>query len=344
MEITVTDFKSIIAKLATGASLSACESRAAFDMLLEGQTTPAQTGAFLMALRLRGETVPEIAGAVTAMRAKMLRVNAPANAVDVVGTGGDNIGTYNISTLASFIVASCGVPVAKHGNRAASSKSGAADVLEALGVNTNLDDLGVEHCLAKANLGFMFAPMHHPAMRHVGAVRGELGIRTIFNILGPLSNPAGVKHQIIGAFSRDLLHPIVETLRELGSTKIWAVHGSDGLDEITTTSATHVVELHHDKIREFEILPEDFGFPRATLDDLKGGDAAYNAAALKAVLMGAKNAYRDISVLNSAAALVVANFASDLNHGILLASNALDSGAAFSTFEKMAEASQDINS
>jgi anthranilate phosphoribosyltransferase len=342
MVINMTDFKSIIAKLATGASLSMSEAQAAFDMLLEGQTTPAQTGAFLMALRLRGETIQEITGAVTAMRAKMLAVNAPANAVDVVGTGGDNIGTYNISTLASFIVASCGVPVAKHGNRAASSKSGAADVLEALGVNTNLDAVGVEHCLAKANLGFMFAPLHHPAMKHVGAARGELGIRTIFNILGPLSNPAGVKHQMIGAFSRDLLRPIVETLRELGSTKIWAVHGSDGLDEITTTGVTHVVELHDGKIREFEIVPEDVGLSRASLDDLKGGDAAYNAAALKAVLNGAKNAYRDIAILNSAAALVVAGFAHDLNHGVALASQALESGATLVTFEKMVAASQEM--
>jgi anthranilate phosphoribosyltransferase len=343
MEKNNTDFKPIIAKIATGVSLSADEARAAFDMLLEGKVTAAQTGAFLMALRMRGETIQEITGAVCAMRAKMLRVTAPANAVDVVGTGGDNIGTYNISTLASFIVASCGVPVAKHGNRAASSKSGAADVLEALGVNTNLDALGVEHCLAKANLGFMFAPMHHPAMRHVGAVRGELGVRTIFNILGPLSNPAGVKRQMIGTFSRDLLHPIVETLYELGSTKIWAVHGCDGLDEITTTGITHVVELFEGKIREFDITPEDVGLRRAELDNLKGGDAMHNATALKAVLHGAKNAYRDIAVLNSAAALLVADFASDLKEGVLLAEMALDSGASLATFDKMAMASQEID-
>jgi anthranilate phosphoribosyltransferase len=337
----MTDFKSIIAKLATGASLSADESFAAFDMLLEGKTTPAQTGAFLMALRVRGETICEITGAVTAMRSKMLAVNAPANSVDVVGTGGDNIGTYNISTLASFIVASCGVPVAKHGNRAASSKSGAADVLEGLGVNTNQDALGVEHCLAKANLGFMFAPMHHPAMKHVGAARSELGIRTIFNILGPLSNPAGVKHQMIGTFSRDLLLPMAQVLRDLGSEKAWIVHGSDGLDEITTTGVTHVVELHDGKIREFDIAPEDVGLPRACLNDLRGGDAAHNADALKAVLNGAKNAYRDIAVLNSAAALVVAGAVGDLKQGVTLAEAALDSGATLATFEKMVAASRE---
>ncbi len=338
----MSDFKPVIAKLATGASLNTSEASAAFDMLLSGHTTPVQTAAFLMALRTRGETISEITGAVTAMRAKMLRVNAPANAVDVVGTGGDNIGTYNISTVASFIVASCGVPVAKHGNRAASSKSGAADVLEALGVNTNLDAAGVEHCIAKANLGFMFAPMHHPAMKHVGPVRAELGIRTIFNILGPMSNPAGVKHQIIGAFSRELLIPMVEVLRDLGSTKIWAVYGSDGLDEITTTGKTHVVELADDKITEFEIAPENVGLPIATLDDLKGGDATHNAAALKAVLNGAKNAYRDIAVFNSAATLVVANFTDNLKHGVALAEAALDSGATLATFEKMIAASQEV--
>lgn len=340
----MSDFKSIIAKLATSASLNSEEATSAFDMLLSGLTSPAQSAAFLMALRVRGETLAEITGAVTAMRAKMLRVNAPANAIDVVGTGGDAVGTYNISTLTSFIVASCGVPVAKHGNRAASSKSGAADVLEALGIITNLDAAGVEHCITKANLGFMFAPMHHPATKHVSAVRSELGIRTIFNILGPLSNPAGVKHQIIGAFSRELLMPMVQVLRDLGSAKIWAVHGSDGLDEITTTGATHIIELNEGKIREFEITPEDVGLPRAKLDDLKGGDAAHNAQALKAVLKGAKNPYNDIAVFNSAAALVVANAVSDLKHGVELAQRALDSGAAFTTFEKLVAASQEIKS
>ena len=338
----MSDFKPIITKLASGASLSTSEASAAFGMLLSGQATPVQTAAFLMALRIRGETVDEITGAVTAMRSKMLRVSAPPNAVDVVGTGGDNIGTYNISTLASFIVASCGVPVAKHGNRAASSRSGAADVLEALGVNTNLDSAGVEHCIAKANLGFMFAPMHHPAMKHVGPVRAELGMRTIFNVLGPLSNPAGVKHQIIGAFSRDLLMPMAKVLQDLGSVKVWAVHGCDGLDEITTTGVTHVVELDNDKIREFDITPEDVGLHVTTLDNLKGGDAAHNAAALKAVLSGAKNPYRDIAVFNSAAALVVANAAEHLQQGVKLAEAALDSGATLATFKKMVAASQEI--
>ncbi len=338
------NFKSVISSLATGASLSKNEAVTVFNMLLSGQATPVQTAAFLMALRVRGETVQEIAGAVTAMRAKMLIVNAPSTAVDVVGTGGDNSGTYNISTLASFIVASCGVPVAKHGNRAASSQSGAADVLEALGVNTNLNTAGVEHCIKTANLGFMFAPMHHPAMKHVGHVRAELGIRTIFNILGPLSNPAGVKHQVIGTFSRNLLMPMAKVLQDLGSTKIWLVHGSDGLDEITTTGITHVVELNNNKISEFEITPEDVGLPRAALDDLKGGDPNHNAAALKAVLNGAKNAYRDIAVFNSAAALVVANCVKDLKEGVALAESALKSGATQATFKKMVTASQEATS
>ncbi len=334
-------FKPIIAKVATGTSLTRDEAREAFDCLLSGETTPSQTGAFLMALRVRGESVDEIIGAVTAMRSRMVRVHAPIHAVDVVGTGGDAIGTYNISTLASFIVASVGVPVAKHGNRAASSKSGAADVLAALGIRTDLTVSGVELCIAKSGLGFMFAPLHHPAMRHVAPTRTELGTRTIFNLLGPLSNPAGVKRQMIGAFSRHWLRPIVETLRDLGSEKVWAVHGSDGLDEMTTTGTTYVVELSGGQIREFDVNPEDAGLTRGKLEDLKGGDAAHNALALRAVLDGARNAYRDIAVLNSAAALVVAGTVSDLRHGAQLAAEALDSGASRATFDKMVSASQE---
>ncbi len=334
-------FKPIIAKLATGVHLRFDEAKDAFDCLLSGQTTPVQTAAFLMALRVRGESVAEITGAVTAMRAQMLRVNAPANAIDIVGTGGDNSGSYNISTLASLIVASCGVPVAKHGNKAASSQSGAADVLVAMGIRTDLDALGVEHCLSKAGIGFMFAPMHHPAMRHVAGVRSELGTRTIFNILGPLCNPAEVKRQILGVFSRDLLQPLAQVLCDLGSEKAWIVHGCDGLDELTTTGATHVEELSNGIIRSFDITPEEAGLPRARLEDLKGGDAAYNAAALRDVLDGAHNAYRDIALLNAGAALIVADVASDLKSGVAIAVKALDNGATKATFEKLVAASQD---
>ena len=334
------DFKPIIAKVARGESLSIDQARKAFDDLLSGETTPSQTGAFLMALRVRGETVDEITGAVSAMRARMVSVAAPRNAIDVVGTGGDNLGTYNISTLASFIVAACGVPVAKHGNRAASSKSGAADVLTALGIRIDLGPAAIERCIAEAGIGFMMAPMHHPSMRHVGPTRTELGTRTIFNLLGPMSNPAGVRRQMVGAFSKQWLLPIAETLRDLGSEKVWAVHGSDGLDEVTTTGTTHVVQFDNGAISSFDIAPEDAGLPRATLDDLRGGDAAHNAAALKAVLAGERNAYRDIAVLNSAAALIVAGAATDLNHGVAQASEALDSGRAAETLRKMIASSQ----
>ena len=336
-------FKPIIARVASGAGLTIEEARKAFDDLLSGETTPSQTGAFLMALRVRGETVEEITGAVSAMRARMVRVEAPPGAIDVVGTGGDNIGTYNISTLASFIVAACGVSVAKHGNRAASSKSGAADVLTALGVRIDLGPRGIERCIAEAGIGFMMAPMHHPAIRHVGPTRTELGTRTIFNLLGPMSNPAGVRRQMVGAFSKQWLLPIAETLRDLGSEKIWAVHGSDGLDEVTTTGITHVVQFENGAISSFDIAPEDAGLARAKLDDLRGGDAAHNAAALKAVLAGERNAYRDIAILNSAAALIVAGTAADLRHGAAQAAEAIDSGHAAETLQKLVAASHAVD-
>jgi anthranilate phosphoribosyltransferase len=321
-------FKPIIAKVATGASLSQAEAASAFNDMLSGEVTPAQMGAFLMALRVRGETVEEITGAVSAMRAKMLRVSAPADAIDIVGTGGDGHGSYNVSTLASLIVAACGVAVAKHGNRAASSKSGSSDVLTALGVRIGLPAEQVAACIRDAGIGFMMAQTHHAAMRHVGAVRSELGARTIFNLLGPLSNPAGVKRQLLGVFSAAWLEPLAQVLRNLGSERVWLVHGADGLDEVTTTGATKVTALEDGQIRSFEITPEDAGLPRAHLADLKGGDADFNAAALRAVLDGAKNAYRDIAIINAAAALIVAGKAQNLKEGAGLAQNALDSGAA----------------
>lgn len=333
-------FKPYLAKVATGAALSQEEARAAFDALLSGEVTPAQAGAFLMALRVRGEALDEIVGAASAMRAKMLRVDAPPGAIDIVGTGGDHSGSYNISTLAAFIVAGCGVPVAKHGNRAASSKSGAADVLSALDVTLGLDPKALARCLAEANVCFMFAQAHHASMRHVAPFRVELGTRTIFNILGPLSNPAGVKRQLLGVFSRAWMRPIAETLRALGSERVWVVHGSDGLDELTTTGPSEVVALEGGEIRAFQIDPRDVGLPLAAPQDLKGGDPAHNAAALRAVLEGEKTPYRDIAVLNAAASLVVAGAAEDLAEGVAKAADAVDSGAAKTALARLVRASQ----
>lgn len=329
------DFKPFIAKVATGATLSREEARDAFDTILSGGVTNAQAAAFLMALRVRGETVDEIAGAVGAMRAKMVPVQAPADAIDIVGTGGDSSGSYNVSTLASIIVAACGVPVAKHGNRAASSRSGAADVLTALGVKVGLEPVGIERCIADAGVGFMFAPSHHASMRHVAPVRTELGTRTIFNLVGPLSNPAGVKRQLVGAFSETWLEPMVKVLDSFGSQAIWAVHGSDGLDEITTTGPTRVVALKDGRIESFTIAPEDVGIVRAKPEALKGGEPAENAAALRAVLDGQRSAFRDIAAFNAAAALVVAGKAGALGDGLAQAYAALDSGKAKATLDTL---------
>ncbi|MEJ0094291.1 MAG: anthranilate phosphoribosyltransferase [Methylocella sp.] len=332
-------FKPLIAKLAVGSSLTEIEAQAAFDHIFAGDVTPAQLGGFLMALRVRGETIEEITGAVLAMRAKMLRVKAPAGAIDIVGTGGDGHGTYNVSTLASLIVASCGVPVAKHGNRASTSRSGASDVLTALGVKIDLAPAEVESCIAEAGVGFMNAQAHHASMRHVASVRVELGARTIFNLLGPLANPAGVKYQMLGVFAASWLEPLAQALRKLGSERVWLVHGADGLDELTTTGPSLVTALEGGAIRSFEIMPEDAGLPRASLADLKGGAPAVNAAALKAVLEGARTPYRDIAVLNAAAALVVAEKAADIKEGAALASAAIDEGRAADTLAKLIKVS-----
>jgi anthranilate phosphoribosyltransferase len=319
-------FKPLIAKAAAGLPLSREEAALAFSQMLSGEVTPAQMAGFLMALRVRGESVEEITGAVSAMRERMLRVEAPAGAIDVVGTGGDASGSWNVSTLAGLIVAACGVPVAKHGNRAASSKSGAADVLQALGVKIGQPPEGVAKILGETGFAFMLAPAHHPAMRNVAPVRTELGTRTMFNLLGPLSNPAGVKRLLLGVFSASWLEPIAETLRDLGTECAWVVHGSDGLDEITTTGPTHVVELANGAIRRFEITPEEAGLPRTAPEALKGGEPSENASALRAVVAGVKGAYRDIAILNAAAALVVVGKAGSLKEGAGLAAAALDSG------------------
>jgi anthranilate phosphoribosyltransferase len=332
-------FKSYLAKVATGASLTRDEAQDAFDDLLSGEVTPAQGGAFLMALRVRGEALDEIVGAVSAMRGRMLRVNAPPEAIDIVGTGGDHSGSYNISTLAAIIVASCGVPVAKHGNRAASSKSGTADVLAALGVKLGLDAAGLERCLREVGLCFMFAQTHHAAMRHVAPVRVELGTRTIFNLLGPLSNPAGATNQLLGVFSEAWLEPLTQVLKELGSRKVWTVHGSDGLDEMTTTGPTLVVALEDGAIRRFTVTPGEVGLPTAKLEDLKGGDPGHNAAQLRAVLEGARIPYRDVALLNAAASLVIADAAANLRDGLDRATRALDTGASKATLERLVQVS-----
>jgi anthranilate phosphoribosyltransferase len=335
-ESNVTDeFKGLIAKAASGAALSREEAARGFHTMMSGEATPSQMGGLLMALRVRGETVDEITGAVTAMREKMLRVQAPAEAIDVVGTGGDASGSFNISTCAALIVAGAGVPVAKHGNRALSSRSGAADVLAALGVNIELPADGIVRCIEQAGIGFMFAPAHHPAMKNVGPTRVELGTRTIFNLLGPLSNPAGVKRQMVGVFSRHWIEPLAQVLKNLGSECAWVVHGSDGLDEITTAGPTHVAALERGTIRTFEIEPEDVGLARVKPEALRGGTANENAEALIAVLKGAKGPFRDVAVLNAAAGLVVAGRAEDLREAVALAQNSVDSGAANGRLERL---------
>jgi len=324
----VDEFKALIAKAASGAVLSRDEAALAFDRMMSGEATPSQMGGLLMALRVRGETVDEITGAVTAMRAKMLKVKAPANAIDVVGTGGDASGSYNISTCAAFIVAGAGIPVAKHGNRALSSKSGAADVLTSLGVKIDLMPADVGRCVSEAGIGFMFAPAHHPAMKNVGPTRVELGTRTIFNLLGPLSNPANVRRQLVGVFSRQWIEPLAQVLKNLGSECVWVVHGSDGLDEITTAGPTYVAALENGKIRTFEISPAEIGIEAAKPESLRGGDADHNAIALKDVLADKPSAYRDVAVMNAAAALVVAGAAKNLKEGAELARKSLSTGGA----------------
>lgn len=328
------DLKPFVAKAAAGEALNRDDARAAFEIIMSGEATPSQIGGFLMALRVRGETVDEIVGAVGAMRARMLTVEAPADAIDIVGTGGDGAGTYNISTLAALIVAGAGVPVAKHGNRALSSKSGTADALSCLGVKLDIGPDTIARCISEAGLGFMFAQQHHSAMRHVGPTRVELGTRTIFNLLGPLSNPAGVTQQLVGVYSPHWVVPAAEVLRDLGSKSVWVVHG-EGLDEITTTGVTQVAAVENGAIRTFELTPSDFGLETVLLADLKGGDGAHNAVALKGVLQGDATPYRDISLANAAASLVIAGRAGDLREGMELARQSLTSGAADATLERL---------
>ncbi|MGC1358308.1 MAG: anthranilate phosphoribosyltransferase [Xanthobacteraceae bacterium] len=334
-------FKALIGKVATGATLTHDEASGAFEQMFAGEATPSQMGALLMGLRVRGETVDEIAGAVSAMRSKMLRVAAPANAIDVVGTGGDASGSFNISTCAALIVAGAGVPVAKHGNRALSSRSGAADVLSALGVNINLSPEAVGRCIVEAGIGFMFAPAHHPAMKNVGPTRVELGTRTIFNLLGPLSNPAGVKRQMVGVFSKQWTTPLAQVLKNLGTERAWIVHGSDGLDEITTSGPTSVASLEDGKIKTFEISPDEFGLRKVKPEALRGGDAAENAQAVLNVLKGNASVFRDVALFNAAAALVVAGKAKDLKDGLHAAAHSVDSGEAEGKLDRLIRVSND---
>ena len=325
----------LIGRAAEG-PLSREQAETAFTAIMDGDATPAQVGGFLMALRTRGETVAEYAAAAAVMRARCLRVRAPEGAMDIVGTGGDGKGTLNISTAAALVVAGCGVPVAKHGNRNLSSKSGAADALTELGVNVMVGPEVVEKALAEAGIGFMMAPMHHPATRHVMPARQELGTRTIFNLLGPLTNPASVRRQLSGAYSRAVIRPMAETLGQLGSDRAWLVHGADGTDEVSIAGETYVAELNDGQIREFSVHPEDAGLSPHPLSAVLGGTPAENARALRAVLAGAPSAYRDAVLLNAAAALLVAERAADLREGVALAAESLDSGAARGKAEQLA--------
>ena len=322
--------------------LTSAEAEAAFDILFAGEATPAQAGGFLMALRTRGETVAEYAAAAKVMRARCNKVQAPAGAIDIVGTGGDAKGTLNISTATAFVVAGAGVVVAKHGNRNLSSKSGAADALTELGINVMVGVEVVENALQSCGICFMMAPMHHPAMRHVGPVRAELGTRTIFNILGPLTNPAGVKRQLTGVFSRALIRPMAETLGMLGSERAWLVHGSDGTDELSICGVSHVAALDQGRVTEFDLHPEEAGLPTHPFEAILGGTPAENAQALRGLLAGVQGAYRDAVVLNAAAALVVADRADSLRDGVAMARASIDSGAAAAKVAALAAVTQGV--
>lgn len=329
------EIKSLMQKVATGATLEEDEIQSALEAMTSGVATPAQMAAFLMALRVRGETISEITGACRHMRSAMVPVVAPPDAVDIVGTGGDGHGTYNVSTCAALVAAGAGVPIAKHGNRSVSSLSGASDVLTALGVKLDVPPETITRAISGAGVGFMWAPMHHPAMKHWAPVRAELGIRTLFNLVGPLSNPASVKRQVVGVFDKGWVEPLAEVLKNLGSVHAWVVHGSDGLDELTTTGRTRVAELKDGDISVFDITPDLAGLPLAALADLKGGDASVNAIAIQDVLKGKPGPFRDIVLMNAAAALVVAGKAANLADGVERAARAIDTGAAAQALGKL---------
>lgn len=330
-------FKQLIAKAASGALLDQDEAGDAFAVMMEGGATPSQIAGFLMALRVRGETIEEITAGALSLRQRMTRITAPEGAIDTCGTGGDAAGTFNISTAAAIVVAGAGVPVAKHGNRSLSSKSGSAEVLKELGVNIDADFALVERAMREAGIGFMMAPRHHGAMRHVAGTRMELGTRTIFNLLGPLANPAGVKRQLMGVFAAQWLEPLANVLGRLGSSFAWVVHGSDGLDELTTTGPTLVAEWDGSRVRTFEVTPEDAGLPRGRPEDLKGGEPAYNAEAIRALLHGGPGPFRDAVLLSAAGALLVAGRVASLREGAGLAARAIDGGAAAAALARLVE-------
>ncbi len=329
--------KPVLARLAAGERLAESEAEAAFGIIMAGEATPAQIAGLLMAMRVRGETVAELTGAVRAMRARMTAIEAPPGTIDIVGTGGDSSGSLNISTATALVVAGCGVPVAKHGNRALSSRSGAADALAALGINLDVPLARLESVLKTAGMVFLMAPRHHAALRHAAGPRVELGTRTIFNLLGPLANPARVRRQLTGAFHASWLRPMAETLARLGTEAAWVVHGQ-GLDEIALSGETQVVALEGGVIREFRIAPEDAGLRRAPPEAIRGGEPAENALALTALLGGAPGPYRDIVLLNAAAALVVAGRDTDLASGAARAAEAIDSGAASAVLARLKDA------
>ena len=327
-------FKALIA-LAVDRALTRQEAEQAFEILFDGEATPAQMGGFLMTLRVRGETVDEYAAAASVMRSKCHAVRAPKGAMDIVGTGGDGKGTLNISTATAFVVAGAGVVVAKHGNRNLSSKSGAADALTEMGLNVMVESKVVEACLLEAGIGFMMAPMHHPAIRHVMPARQELGTRTIFNILGPLTNPAGVTRQLTGVFSPALIRPMAETLLVLGSEKAWLVHGGDGTDELSIAAPSQVAALENGSVREFEVHPENAGLPVHPFSAIIGGTPSENGAAFRRLLEGETGAYRDAVLFNAAAALIVADRAASLAEGVEIARESIDRGAALAKVEAL---------
>ncbi len=333
------DLSPFLKRLSHGEKLSAAETADAFSVIMGGKANEIQIAAYLTALAMRGPTVDEVTGAAKAMRGAMKRVKAPAGAIDLVGTGGDGHGTLNISSAAAFVAAACGVSVAKHGNRNMTSKSGAADVLEALGVKIALSPAAAEICLKEAGITFLFAQSFHPAMKYVAGVRRTLGFRTIFNLLGPLSNPAGVKRQVLGVYAREWLVPVAETLRALGAKKAWVVWGSDGMDEITVTGPTEVAVLENGVVHTLTITPEKAGLGCSPLAALKGGTAKENAAAMRRIFDGEKNPYRDVVLMNAAGALIVAGKTTDLRQGAAMAANAIDCGAAKRVLENLIEVS-----
>lgn len=334
------DIKEALSRIAEGKDLTGTEMREVMDAIMSGETTPSQIGAFLMGMRVKGETVGEIAAAVSIMRQKMIPVTAPDDAVDIVGTGGDGAGTLNISTGAAFVVAGAGVPVAKHGNRALSSKSGSAEALKTLGINLDLSPEQISACIAQTGIGFMFAPNHHPAMKYVGPTRMEMGVRTMFNLLGPQSNPAGVRRYVLGVFDREWVEPVAAALLANQAVAAWVMHGDSGLDEISTTGPTFVCQIKNGNLTSFDVTPEDAGLPRARLKDIVGGGPEHNAAEVRALLDGKTGPYRDIVLLNAAAAFIVADKVKTLREGVALGAEVIDSGKAKATLDALVTASQ----